>query len=136
MCHIFKKINALIRFVYLFFFSLVRSSFAITWTIANRRKFSCTYREIKKIIRNEILNCKDTVQQYLLQLMTSYLLKALSFSVTVKSLFIVIHIRNLKSLVNLGSTLLNFKNYYQKGRIIVKTKQVIVKMQKNKKAHF
>ena len=68
--------------------------------------------------------------------MTSYLLKALSFSVTVKNLFIVIHIRNLKSLVNLGSTLLNFKNYYQKGRIIVKTKQVIVKMQKNKKAHF
>ena len=49
---------------------------------------------------------------------------------TVKTILIVIHMKIIKSLVNLDSTLINFKNYYQKGRIIVKTKQVIIKLQK------
>ena len=49
---------------------------------------------------------------------------------TVKTILIVIHMKNIESLVNLGSTLINLKSSYQKGRIIVKTKQVIIRMQK------
>ena len=62
--------------------------------------------------------------------MTRYLLKETSFIMTVKTILIVIHMKNIESLVNLGSTLINLKNSYQKGRIIVKTKQVIIRMQK------
>ena len=62
--------------------------------------------------------------------MTRYCLKATSFTMTVKTILIVIHMKNIKSLVILGSTLINFRKYYQKGRIIVKTKQVIIIMQK------
>ena len=62
--------------------------------------------------------------------MTRYLLKETSFIMTVKTILIVIHMKNIESLVNLGSTLINLKSSYQKGRIIVKTKQVIIRMQK------
>ena len=62
--------------------------------------------------------------------MTRYLLKETSFTMTVKTILIVIHKKNIESLVNLGSALINLKSYYQKGRIIVKTKQVIIRMQK------
>ena len=62
--------------------------------------------------------------------MTRYLLKETSFIMTVKTILIVIHMKNIESLVNLGSTLINLKSSYQKGRIIVKTKQVIIGMQK------
>ena len=58
--------------------------------------------------------------------MTRYRLKGTSFTMTVKTILIVIHMKNIKSLVILVSTLINFKKYYQKGRIIVKTKQVII----------
>ena len=58
--------------------------------------------------------------------MTRYRLRGTSFTMTVKTILIVTHIKNIKSLVILGSTLINFKKYYQKGRIIVKTKQVII----------
>ena len=65
--------------------------------------------------------------------MTGNCLKATSFTMTVKTILIVIHMKNIESLVSLGSTLIKLKSYYQKGRIIVKTKQVIIRMQKTYK---
>ena len=62
--------------------------------------------------------------------MTGNCLKATSFTMTVKTILIVIHMKNIKSLVILGSAQINFQKYYQKGRIIVKIKQVIIMIQK------
>ena len=131
-----SKINVLITFIYLDYF-VAQKQLCYYLNHFKKRKIFLYLPRTKKPIQNKILNCKDTLQLYLFQLMTRYLLKPLSFKMIVKIILTVIHITNIKSLVNSGSTLLNFKNCYQKDCIIVKKNKSSEKSKKKiKKTHF
>ena len=124
-----SKINVLIKFIYLDYF-VAQKQLCYYLNHCKKRTIFLYLPRTKKPIQNKILNCKDTLQLYLFQLMTRYLLKPFSFTVIVKVVLIVIHITKIKSLVNSGSTLLNFENCYQKDRIIVKKSKSSEKIEK------